>query len=176
MPKRKAAPAPAASAPQPEVGDPVWVLGLGGEALGKPWPAIVRDVDTDGNACPPGKKVKGFRSYECDYLDHASQDLVPDERLLGFEGDYARVVKSSEWEIKAKNWDAAHESALALLAEKIDASGALAIALGPERGRRAKYEKLVGLDKAPAKKRKAPAKKPPMTSFASLFSSGMLFL
>ena len=45
MPKRKSAPAPtAAEPPQPAVGDLVWVLGLGGEALEKPWPAIVRDV------------------------------------------------------------------------------------------------------------------------------------
>ncbi len=135
MPKRKSAPAPTTGAepPQPAVGDLVWVLGLGGEALEKPWPAIVRDVDTDGNsvAWPPAQ-VDGVRSYECDYLDHPSQDSVPDDRLLAFEGGYARVAKSSEWEIKAKNWDAAHESALALLAEKVDSSGALAIALGPE--------------------------------------------
>ena len=141
----------------------MWVLGLGGEALEKPWPAIVRDVDTDGNsvAWPPAQ-VDGVRSYECDYLNHPSQDQVPDDRLLAFEGGYARVAKSSEWEIKAKNWDAAHESALALLAEKVDSSGALAIAMGSERSRRTKYEKLLGLDKAPApsKKRKAPAAKP----------------
>ena len=150
MPKRKSAPAPTA-APSPAVGDLVWVLGLGGEALEKPWPAIVRDVDTDGNsvAWPPAQ-VDGVRSYECDYLNHPSQDLVPDDRLLAFEGGYARVVKSSEWEIKAKNWDAAHESALALLAEKVDSSGALAIAMGSERSRRTKYEKLLGLDKASA--------------------------
>ena len=121
MPKRKSAPAPTTGAepPQPAVGDLVWVLGLGGEALEKPWPAIVRDVDTDGNsvAWPPAQ-VDGVRSYECDYLAHPSQDSVPDDRLLGFEDGYARVAKSSEWEIKAKNWDAAHESALALLAEK----------------------------------------------------------
>ena len=138
MPKRKSAPAPtAAEPPQPAVGDLVWVLGLGGEALEKPWPAIVRDVDTDGNsvAWPPAQ-VDGVRSYECDYLDHPSQDSVPDDRLLGFEDGYARVAKSSEWEIKAKNWDVAHESALALLAEKVDSSGALAIALGPERSQR----------------------------------------
>ena len=94
--------------------------------------------------------------------DHPSQDQVPDDRLLGFEGGYARVAKSSEWEIKAKNWDAAHESALALLAEKVDSFGALAIAMGSERSRRTKYEKLLGLekDKAPSKKRKAPAAKP----------------
>ena len=138
MPKRKSAPAPTTGAepPQPAVGDLVWVLGLGGEALEKPWPAIVRDVDTDGNsvAWPPAQ-VDGVRSYECDYLDHPSQDSVPDDRLLAFDGGYARVAKSSEWEIKAKNWDAAHESALALLAEKVDSSGALAIALGPERSR-----------------------------------------
>ena len=165
MPKRKSAPAPTTGAepPQPAVGDLVWVLGLGGEALEKPWPAIVRDVDTDGNsvAWPPAQ-VDGVRSYECDYLDHPSQDSVPDDRLLGFEDGYARVAKSSEWEIKAKNWDAAHESALALLAEKVDSSGALAIAMGSERSRRTKYEKLLGLDKAsaPSKKRKAPAAKP----------------
>ena len=87
-----------------------------GEALEKPWPAIVRDVDTDGNdvAWPPAQ-VDGVRSYECDYLDHPSQDSVPDDRLLAFEGEgYARVAKSSEWEIKAKNWDAAHTSACLL--------------------------------------------------------------
>ena len=85
MPKRKSAPAPPAAAPSPAVGDLVWVLGLGGEALEKPWPAIVRDVDTDGNsvAWPPAQ-VDGVRSYECGYLDHPSQDSVPDDRLLGF--------------------------------------------------------------------------------------------
>ena len=164
MPKRKSAPAPPAAAPSPAVGDLVWVLGLGGEALEKPWPAIIRDVDTDGNsvAWPPAQ-VDGVRSYECDYLDHAL--ARPRARTTGsspFEGGYARVAKSSEWEIKAKNWDAAHESALALLAEKVDSSGPLAIAMGPERSRRTKYEKLLGLDKAsaPSKKRKAPAAKP----------------
>ena len=98
MPKRKSAPAPtAAEPPQPAVGDPVWVLGLGGEALEKPWPAIVRDVDTDGNsvAWPPAQ-VDGVRSYECDYLDHPSQDSVPDDRLLGFEDGYARVMNCVE--------------------------------------------------------------------------------
>ena len=97
MPKRKSAPAPPAAAPSPAVGDLVWVLGLGGEALEKPWPAIVRDVDTDGNsvAWPPAQ-VDGVRSYECDYLDHPSQDSVPDDRLLSFEGGYARVMNCVE--------------------------------------------------------------------------------
>ena len=97
MPKRKSAPAPTAAAPSPAVGDLVWVLGLGGEALEKPWPAIVRDFDTDGKRVSwPPAQVDGVRSYECDYLDHASQDRVPDDRLLAFEGGYARVMNCVE--------------------------------------------------------------------------------
>ena len=69
---------PCAEPPQPAVGDLVWVLGLGGEALEKPWPAIVRDVDTDGNsvAWPPAQ-VDGVRSYECDYLDSLTEAFGP---------------------------------------------------------------------------------------------------